>query len=168
MDPQSLTLSLRYLAEIEKRIQFSFQLYPSPQVSLLPSATKLRQGNVFTPVCFSVHRWGVCLSACWDIYPLDRQPPPGRHPQADTPPGRPPWADTPLGRHPLGRHPPAVTAADSMHPTGMHSCILLFSFWHLRKELVNLAVDCIRSQISAKYLKLNLRLSGITRQYILL
>ena len=27
---------------------------------LLPSATKLRQGNVFTPVCDSVHRGGLC------------------------------------------------------------------------------------------------------------
>ena len=36
----------------------------------------------------------------------------------------------PLGRHPLGRHPPyqTATAADSMHPTGMHCC-LLFKFW---------------------------------------
>ena len=27
-------------------------------MSLLPSATKLRQGNVFSPVCDSVHRGG--------------------------------------------------------------------------------------------------------------
>ena len=48
------------------------------------------------------------------------------HPQADTP-----RADTHLlGRHPLGRHNPwadtplhqMVTAADGIHPTGMHSC----------------------------------------------
>ena len=31
-------------------------------MSLLPSATKLRQGNVFTPVCDSVHRGGGSLS----------------------------------------------------------------------------------------------------------
>ena len=43
----------------------------------LPSATKLRQGNIFTPVCHSV-------------------------PWADTPPRQTPTsrADTPLGRHP--------------------------------------------------------------------
>ena len=74
----------------------------------------------------------------------------GRHPQADTslsadtplwadtPSGQTPlWADTPLGRHPRadtppGRPPcpvharihtpPAATAADGTHPTGMHSC----------------------------------------------
>ena len=54
------------------------------------------------------------------------------------PPNRTPWADTPsLGRHPLpGQTPPPwadtpwadtpqqmATAADSTHPTGMHSCL---------------------------------------------
>ena len=55
----------------------------------------------------------------------------GRH----TSPGRHPQADTPLGRHPPGRHttpgqtplgqkpfPPAATAADGTHRTGMLSC----------------------------------------------
>ena len=28
----------------------------------LPPATKLRQGNVFTPVCHSIHRGGLCPS----------------------------------------------------------------------------------------------------------
>ena len=52
-------------------------------ISLLPSATKLRQGNVFY----------TCLSFCsqGDIY--------------HTPPGKtPPWAD-PQGKHPPRRHP---------------------------------------------------------------
>ena len=47
----------------------------------------------------------------------------GRHPL-----GRRPWADIFLGRHPPDRHPPGqtpfpemATAADGMHPTGMHS-----------------------------------------------
>ena len=60
----------------------------------LPSQTKLQKGNVFMPVCHSVHRWGRCT-------------PPGRHPLPGIPPPPPP-----LGRHPrgqtslLGRHPP--------------------------------------------------------------
>ena len=29
------------------------------------------QGNIFTPVCHSVHRAGVCLSACWDTLPWE-------------------------------------------------------------------------------------------------
>ena len=46
-----------------------------------------------------------------------------------------PWADTPLGRHPPGQTTPwadthwwadtpgqTASAADGMHPTGMHSC----------------------------------------------
>ena len=61
----------------------------------------------------------------------------GRHPQADTPLGRHPfWADAspgqtppkqtpPLGRHLSRQTVPAetATAADGMHPTGMHSCL---------------------------------------------
>ena len=52
--------------------------------ALLPAATKLGQGNVFTGVCDSVHRGGVCLSACWDTttppgadIPRDQTSPPG-------------------------------------------------------------------------------------------
>ena len=94
---------------------------------LLPSATQLRQGYVFTGICDSVHRGRVA-----DTY----------------------WADTSPGRHtPLARHPPAqcmlgytplpsacwdthlsaqcmlgympilvATAADGTHPAVMHSC----------------------------------------------
>ena len=51
--------------------------------------TKLRKGNVFTPVCQSFcSQGGVCPSACWDT-PL---------PWADTPPGRHPPANDPNGR----------------------------------------------------------------------
>ena len=61
--------------------------------------------------------------------PKTRHSPRSRHPPgADTPPG----ADIPRSRHPPRyRHPPpadtplqqTATAADSSHPTGMHSCI---------------------------------------------
>ena len=44
--------------------------------------TKLRKGNVFTPVSYSVHRAG-CLPQCMLGYT----------PPADTPQGRPPAAD---------------------------------------------------------------------------
>ena len=45
-----------------------------------PSATKLRQGNIFTSVCQEFcPQGGVCLSACWDTLP---------------------WADTPHGQNP--------------------------------------------------------------------
>ena len=55
-------------------------------------------------------------------YPRGRHPR-GRHPQADTPQAETPWADTP-GRHSPGQ---TATAADSTHPTGMHSCWNLIS-----------------------------------------
>ena len=53
---------------------------PDPSIRLkcllLPPATKLGQGNIFTDVCDSVRR-GVCLSACWDTpLPGTRQAPP--------------------------------------------------------------------------------------------
>ena len=83
---------------------------------------KLQKGNIFTPVCQSLCSGG-CLPQCMLGY----------HPWADTP-----WADTPSAQTPLGRHSPAqcmlgytvpsacwdrhATAADIMHPTGMHSC----------------------------------------------
>ena len=101
--------------------------------------TKLRKGNVFTPVCQSFCSQGVCIPACTghtlpgQTLPLGRHPP-GRHPPrqthswADThPPGRhPSWADThPLGRctppgqtPPLHRHPQADRPG--RHPPGKH------------------------------------------------
>ena len=39
--------------------------------------TKLRKGNVFTPVCQSFcSQGGVCLSACWDTHPPGQTHPP--------------------------------------------------------------------------------------------
>ena len=77
----------------------------------LPPATKLGQGYVFPGMCDSVHRRGVCLSACWDT-----RPPLG----ADTTPG----ADTPPGsRHPHAEHAGRYgQRAGGTHPTGMQSC----------------------------------------------
>ena len=78
---------------------------------LLPPEKKLRQGNVFTPVCHSVHGGGCLPHPLWP----EADTLLGRHPSGQTPPGQtppgtppPPWADTPrhtpttLGRHPLG------------------------------------------------------------------
>ena len=79
-------------------------------IVLLPAATKLGQGNVFTGVCDSVHR-GVCLPQCMLGY---HTPPQSRHPSEQTPPWEqthtpsdqthpweqthpPPGADIPLG-----------------------------------------------------------------------
>ena len=49
--------------------------------SFLPSATKLRQGNVFTPVCQSFRSQGGGLPQCMLGY---------THPQVDTPMQTPP------------------------------------------------------------------------------
>ena len=75
------------------------------------------QGNIFTPVCHSVHRGeGVCLSACWDTTP----PPPGADPWEQTPPrtDHPPRPDTPPEQnpHPPGADPPDQTPPRSRHP----------------------------------------------------
>ena len=93
---------------------------------LLPSATKLPQGNFFSPVCHSVPGGcgGVCLSACWNTlpvadiplgrHPLDRPPPPPG--QTHTTPGQtPPRAETPRAGTPLGRHP--TWAETPFHPS---------------------------------------------------
>ena len=80
------------------------------------------QGNIFTPVCHSVHG-GVCLSACWDTTPQEQTPSLG----ADTPPGSdtPPRADPleqtpPWNRPPLGADTPPreQTSPSSRHPLG--------------------------------------------------
>ena len=102
---------------------------------LLPAATKLGQGNVFTGVCDSVHRGGVSASVHAGIPPPRSRHPPSRHPpRADTPPKtRPPLgADTPQdqtpprSRHPTqrpdpprNRHPPwSRHSPRTRHPPG--------------------------------------------------
>ena len=59
------------------------------------------EGYVFTPVCHSVHRGGVCLNACWDTTPT-----------GSTPPGKHPPGSTPLG----STHPPVGTPAERWLP----------------------------------------------------
>ena len=93
------------------------------------------QGNIFAPVCHSVHKGGVCLSACWDTtLPPPEKIPPRRHPleQTHTPREQtPPEADTPQSRHhtpeqtppwehthPLGADPPQSRHPPSTHPWG--------------------------------------------------
>ena len=72
-------------------------------VTFLLSAPPADTPRADTPPPVRHQRGGVCLSACWDTPPRQT----------------PPWADTPP--------PPAVNAADGTHPTGMHSCEVLFS-----------------------------------------
>ena len=97
---------------------------------LLPPATKLGQGYVFTGVCDSVHRGGEYLT---------RYPPPGARytPQTRyTPPGtrytpqdqvHPPHRPgTPQTRYtPPGPGRYGLRAGGT-HPTGMHSCCFQF------------------------------------------
>ena len=74
----------------------------------------LGQGDIFAPVCYSVHR-GVCFSARWDILP----------PIADTPPGSRllPVADNPLVTDtPLVSDPPCALHA------GRYGCYA--SYWN--------------------------------------
>ena len=69
------------------------------KILLLPPATKLQQGNVFTPVCHSVHRG-------WQTPLL----------------GRPPMQTPPCTVH-AGRY---GQQAGGMHATGMHTCLAKF------------------------------------------
>ena len=86
-----------------------------------PPAMKLQQCNLFTPVCLSF-----CSEGGLPYHPHG-QAPPGQTPSswAGTPwTGTHPWAD-----NPSGQTPPAqfmlkyCQQVDSMHPTGMQSCI---------------------------------------------
>ena len=89
--------------------------------------TKLRQGNVFTPVCHSVHRGGgVCLWSRGGVSATPGRHPPGRHSHH--------WAHPtsihPPSRHPLGQTPP--TSADT--PLGS-ACWDMVHRWAVRIPL---------------------------------
>ena len=89
-------------------------------ITFLPPATKLRQGNIFTPVSHSVHREGVCQSPRADT---PQQTPPSRH--------LPPSAcwDTPSSAQCMLGY---GQQAGGTHPTGMHSCFFVFPFTILK------------------------------------
>ena len=110
----------------------------------------LGQGNIFAPVCHSVHRGG-CLPHCmlwytpsrytplgrytlWQVHP---PPPAGTHPPVSTHTHQgmytaPPERYTPRAGAPPGRYPPHRQKcmlgygqqAGGTHPTGMQSCYL--------------------------------------------
>ena len=89
----------------------------------LPSATKLRQGNVFTPVSHSVHRGGVCV--CMYVW---QTPPPPVYPSMHWGRHSPMYPSMHWGRHPpvypsmhWGRHPPHSDG----HCSGWHA-----SYWN--------------------------------------
>ena len=126
---------MRRLLSFTRRQQPFYLLFHTSEWTigfpLLLSATKLRQCNVFTPVCHSVHSGGVCLSACWDTLP----PPPVRHgghiptcTEADTPL----WADTrprqtPPGQVPL---PPQADTPRADTPPSGHCSGRYVSYWN--------------------------------------
>ena len=116
------------------------------------------QGNIFAPVCHSVHTGGFCLNACWDT----NHPPPGIRHHPPTGPGRPPQTrQTPPDQTPPRTrqtppldqtpHPPGpcrlpqdqtplpsweLTPAYGLraagtYPTGMHSCYFLYGWSYI-------------------------------------
>ena len=99
------------------------------------------QGNIFTPVCHSVHGGGVCLSACWDT-----TPPPSRPPEQSPPPSRPPSEQTPPGK----QTPVYGQRAAGTHPTGMHSCsifVIICTFRLIPRTGICLKAFCIKKQL---------------------
>ena len=100
-------------------------MHPTGMQSCYWPQRSCAQGNIFAPVCHSVHRGGSNIPACTDS-PRSRH----HHPRADTTP----LEQTPPGsRHPPGKQTPAYgQRAAGTHPTGMHSCLKLFSVCYLR------------------------------------
>ena len=99
------------------------------------------------------HPPGQTLPCPWQTPPLGQTPHPGR--QTHTPLSRPPPGRHPPGRHPPctdtpGRHPPppATTAADGMHPTGMHSC------WCLKSSFILTVMGCVGLSFSLHMVRL--------------
>ena len=99
------------------------------------------QGNIFTPVCHSVHRGGVCLSACWDATPPEQTPPPLDYvpsppdyvsPRTTYPPPPdyvPPWTT----------YPPRVADSSIRSTSGRYA-----SYWNaFLFSLIFVAAQCI-------------------------
>ena len=86
----------------------------------------LGQGNIFTPVCHSVHKGGGSASV------HDGMPPP----RDQAPPGpAPPGPGAPRDQAPRGPGTPGTEhagrygqRAGGTHPTGMQSCFVFFYF----------------------------------------
>ena len=99
---------IRTVQFIRVRIVKDGQIPTQPNIlnSNYRPPAKLLEGNVFTPVCHSVHG-GVSppLSPGW------------RHP----PRRQTPWTETPA----QDWHLVAATEADGTYPTGMHACLLV-------------------------------------------
>ena len=90
---------------------------------LLPPATKLGQGYIFTGVCDSVHRGGgVCSRGVWSGW--------GVLSGGCLLPGRGVPSRGVPGRDPIG----TATAWGGTHPTGMHSCFVVV-FHEYRENL---------------------------------
>ena len=99
---------------------------------------------MFLQACVCPQGGGACLSACWDTTtpgssrhppredtptqeqtpPQEKTPPKSRHPQEQTPPG----ADTSPRADTAPLPPETAVVADGTHPTGMHSCLILWWF----------------------------------------
>ena len=81
-------------------------------ISLFITARKrsLRQGNIFTPVCHSVHRGGLPSRRP----PLAGSPPGRRHPPA----GRPPGKEAPLAGRPPSPGKEALPREGGTPPAG--------------------------------------------------
>ena len=94
------------------------------------------QGYVFTGVCDSVHRRGVCLSTCWDT------PPGSTHPRTRyTPQTR----YTPRTRYtPQEQTPPRTryNPPDQVHPKNFFFCIFLPFSPLFSKILINYFIIC--------------------------
>ena len=87
----------------------------------------------------------------------------GRGCLADTPPGQtPPDRHLPTCKHPPGQiAPPAATAADGMHPTGMLSCFNFIRF--LKKQFV-----CSHQLLPQKILRPFLENTKLHRENVLM
>ena len=94
-----------------------------PKVLCLITVRKRSCGKVMflhLSVSHSVHKGGVCLSACWDTHTS-----PGRHPPARHPPGQTPSLD---------RHPTGQTHTPSRRPLQwtvriLLECFLVWNEW---------------------------------------
>ena len=89
------------------------------------------QGNIFTPVCHSVHSGGGVPDQVHPPRPGTPLPPGTRYTPPPPGPGSPPWDQVHPSPPGPGTPPPRLQTPEygqrsaGTHPTGMHSCLNL-------------------------------------------
>ena len=122
-------------------IHINIEVSPCRNSVLVFTARKrsLGQGNIFAPVCHSVHGGSTLAGTSspsrytphWPVHPLGRYTPWQEHPPGKVPPGRyTPRRYTPLGSTPPGRYHPLRQVHSPVHAGIRSTSGRYASYWN--------------------------------------